>query len=85
MLGGAGCCPVVSHYGRDMGAEPLSEAEQDNLVVELAVNIETFTEEEFEERYNQLDNLHKAQVNADVREFADNAVGDEHWDSDETG
>ena len=68
-----------------MSAEPLSEAEQDNLVVELAVNVETYSEVEFEDRYNQLDTEHKAQVNADVREFADNAVGDEHWDSDETG
>jgi len=66
--------------GRD--EEPLSEDEQDAIVAELAVNGETLSEEEFERLYRQLDVGHQIQVNDNAREFADNAVGDEHWDSD---
>ncbi len=60
----------------------LSKDEQDQIVVDLAVGIETLSEEEFEELYNQLDVDHQMEVDQDIREFADNAVGDEHWDSD---
>ena len=62
--------------------EPLSDHEQDEIVTELAVNVETLSEEEFDHLYRQLDIDHQLQVNENVREFADNAVGDEHWDSD---
>ncbi|MEV7011980.1 hypothetical protein [Streptosporangium sp. NPDC051022] len=65
-----------------MSKEPLSEDEQDAIVTELAVNVETLSEEEFEHLYRQLDIDHRIQVNDNVREFANNAVGDEHWDSD---
>ena len=60
----------------------LSKRDQDQIVVQLAVNIETLSEEEFDELYDQLDVDHQMEVDADVRQFADNAVGDEHWDSD---
>lgn len=60
----------------------LSKDEQDQIVVDLAVGIETLSEEEFEDLYNQLDVDHQMEVDQDVREFADSAVGDEHWDSD---
>lgn len=64
-----------------MGGD-LSKDQQDAIVIDLAVGIETMDEAEFEELYNQLDADHQMQVNDDVRSFADNAVGDEHWDSD---
>lgn len=60
----------------------LSKDEQDQIVVDLAVGIETLSEEEFDDLYQQLDVDHKMDVDQDIREFADNAVGDEHWDSD---
>lgn len=60
----------------------LSKDEQDQIVVDLAVDIETLSEEEFDDLYQQLDVDHRMEVDQDIREFADNAVGDEHWDSD---
>ncbi len=60
----------------------LSAREQNEIVNTLAAEIETLTEEEFDALYEQLDGSHQAEVNANVREFADDAVGDEHWDSD---
>lgn len=62
-----------------MNTEPLSEDEQDAIVTELAVNITDLSEEEFEHLYRQLDVAHQIRVDINVREFADNAVGDEHW------
>lgn len=60
----------------------LSKDEQDQIVVDLAVGVETLSEEEFDDLYQQLDVDHRMEVDQDIREFADNAVGDEHWDSD---
>ncbi|WP_164492617.1 hypothetical protein [Streptomyces sp. CNQ-509] len=60
----------------------MSEDQQDAIVMELAVNVETLSEEEFEHLYRQLGSDHQSQVNDNVREFAANAIGDEHWDSD---
>lgn len=63
-------------------AQPLSQDEQDDIVGRLGVGVETMDEDEFDALYDQLDADHQAQVDVSVREFADNAVGDEHWDSD---
>ena len=60
----------------------LSKAEQDNIVVDLAVRVETLTEDEFDDLFDQLDAEHQMEVRQNIREFADNAVGSEHWDSD---
>jgi hypothetical protein len=46
--------------------EGLSKDQQDQLVVDLAVNIETMDEEEFEKLYGQLDAEHQAQVRDDI-------------------
>lgn len=59
----------------------LSKAEQDQMVVDLDPN--TMDEEEYAEIYDQLDVDHQLQADQDVREFADNAIGSETWDSDE--
>ncbi len=61
----------------------LSNDEQDGIVAELGEGIETLSEEEFEALYDQLDVEHQMEVRESIREFADNAVGSEHWDSDE--
>lgn len=66
-----------------MSTEPLSEEEQDAIVTELAVNVAALSEEEFEALYRQLDTEHQLRVDDNVRQFADNAVGNEHWDSDD--
>lgn len=60
----------------------LSKNEQDQIVVTLAVDGPSMEEEEFEALYEQLDIEHQMEVDQDVRDYADNAVGDEHWDSD---
>ena len=56
--------------------------EQENLVVELACNIESMDEEEYEEKYNSLAPEYQRQVDANALEFADNAVGSSSWRSD---
>lgn len=58
----------------------LSEDEQDQIVVTLAVDIETLSEEEFTQLYDQLDADHQMEVSDNIRDFADNAVGSPHWD-----
>lgn len=45
--------------------------------------METMDENDFETLYNQLDADYQLNVDRAIREFADFAVGSEHWDSDE--
>ena len=52
-------------------------------VMDLISNMETMDSDEFMERYEQLDANDKIIVDAAIREFAANAIGDEHWDSDD--
>jgi hypothetical protein len=63
-------------------AESPEWVEQEETVVALISGMETMDEEEFEDLYNQLDDEHKMEVYEAIQEFAANAVGDEHWDSD---
>ena len=65
-----------------MSKRKMTKAEQDGIVAELGEEVETLSEEEFDGLYNELDVEHQMQVDESVRSFADNAVGDEHWDSD---
>ena len=46
-------------------------------------HLEELDEEEFDRIYNQLNIYDQDEVDDAVREFADQAIGDEHWDSDE--
>ncbi|WP_391204431.1 hypothetical protein [Psychrobacillus sp. L4] len=68
-----------------MTSSGLSQYKQAKIVEKLTSNLdETDIEADFdEESYNQLDDAHKIQVDDAIREFADDAVGSEHWDSDE--
>ncbi|MDN3310633.1 hypothetical protein QWJ90_06795 [Microbacterium oryzae] len=61
----------------------LNKMQQDGIVVELLTEMGSLDEDEFDELYEQLDAEHQAEVDQGVREFADNAVGSEHWDSDD--
>lgn len=61
----------------------LSWEDQDQIVNELCTGIESLEESEFDRLYDQLDIYHKGEVDDAVRRFADNAVGDTHWDSDD--
>ena len=49
----------------------------------LINNLEELDEEEFDQIYNKLDVYDRYEVDDAIREFADQAIGDEHWDSDE--
>jgi hypothetical protein len=49
----------------------------------LMNHLEELDEEEFDRIYNQLNIYDQDEVDDAVREFADQAIGDEHWDSDE--
>ena len=60
----------------------LSSAEQDQIVNRLIVEIEMMDSDEWAQLREQLDAKHRAQVDDEAREWADDAVGDEHWDSD---
>lgn len=60
----------------------LSNTEQNEIVNQLGAGLESLSEEEFDALYAQLDSNHQVEVNQEIREFADNAVGSEHWDSD---
>ena len=52
-------------------------------VMDLITNMETMDSDEFMERYEQLDADDKIAVDDAIREFAANAIGDDHWDSDD--
>lgn len=67
-----------SDHQRDVDAA----VQQDEIVENLCGGMETLEAEEFDEFYDQLDRDHQREVDVAAREFADNAVGDEHWDSD---
>jgi hypothetical protein len=58
----------------------LSKAEQDQMVVDLDPNMD---EEEYAEIYDQLDAEHQLQADQDMRNFANNAIGSDTWDSDD--
>lgn len=49
----------------------------------LINNLEELDEEEFDKIYNKLNIYDRDEVDDAIREFADQAIGDEHWDSDE--
>lgn len=61
--------------------EDMSEAERQDIIVDQ-VNFETIGTDELEAVFQQLDADHQAMLNEKIRKFADDAVGDEHWDSD---
>lgn len=63
----------------------LSQKEQNKIVEKLISQLDELDigEEIDQELYNQLDVLHQMQVDDAIREFADAAIGDEHWDSDD--
>ncbi|MCA1223565.1 hypothetical protein [Streptomyces sp. 8L] len=63
-----------------MSKPELSLDEQNTIVGELMANVDTFEEEEFDELYDQLDADHQREVDGRIREWANNAVGDDNWD-----
>lgn len=65
-----------------MSPRKLSKGAQEDIVQQLEVGMETLEEEEFNELFEQLDDHHKMKVRDSMREFADDAIGTSHWDSD---
>ena len=72
-------------YGVMVGEEDLFERDSDQyeILMELRENMETMDSEEFEDKFESLDAEFQSALSDDIRDFADNAIGDEHWDSDE--
>ena len=64
--------------------DELSSDEQDELVLDIATRLDGgLDDDELDNAFEKLDAAHRAELGQAVREYADNAVGDEHWDSDE--
>ena len=65
--------------------ENFDEMSQEEIVVELCTNIDTseYTDDEWDEMYDKLDDEHRAEVDDSLREFANGAVGDDHWNDDD--
>jgi len=57
----------------------LSKAEQDDIVVTLAVDVETLDSDEYDDLFEQLDDDHKSQAQDNLAQWADDAVGDTDW------
>ena len=73
--------------GEEVEVSPrLSQDEQDEIVQRIDMACHEQSDEDYDELcekyYDQLDIEHQAQVDDNVREFADGAVGTSHWDSD---
>ena len=49
----------------------------------LINEMETMDSDEWQEKYNELDWEHQMKVDDAVEGFANGAIGDEHWDSDD--
>lgn len=54
----------------------------EETVMELITGMETMDSDEFFEKYNELDDDDRIAVDDALRDFAANAIGDDHWDSD---
>ena len=61
----------------------LTQVQQAQLVIEITTSLDSMDYEEIEPLLEDLDVEHQLQVSDAIREFADNAVGSEHWDSDD--
>lgn len=68
-----------------MYRDKLTQKDQAEIVKKLTSRLrEMGVEEEFDEDlYSQLDERHKIQVDEAITEFANGAIGSDHWDSDE--
>lgn len=64
-------------------SSPFDMWDEDEIVVELIGNMETMDTDVFEKLYGRLDVDHQIEVDESIREFANNAVGCDYWDSDE--
>ncbi|MES1170197.1 MAG: hypothetical protein ABUL47_05870 [Leifsonia sp.] len=67
-----------------MTDEGLSDDEQTEIVNDIASRLDGgLDDDELDDAFEKLDAAHSAELSAAVRDYADNAVGDENWDSDE--
>ena len=51
-------------------------------VLDLITNMETMESDEFEEKFSSLDEDDQLSVREAMCDFAANAIGDDHWESD---
>lgn len=64
-------------------SDPLSSDEQDEIVTDIVSRFDSLGDDELDEAFEKLDAEHSAELSSEVRNYADNAVGDPNWDSDE--
>lgn len=60
----------------------LSDGEQQEIVIELTENPAALDEDEWQEKYDQLDADHQAEVDDSISDYADDAVGESGWERD---
>lgn len=63
--------------------EDLSPEEQDEVVNDIVSRFGGLDDEELDGAFEKLDAKHAADLSQEVRDYADNAIGDPNWDSDE--
>ena len=61
----------------------MSYDRQGYITRRLINEIETMDPDEWEEKYNELDWEHQMKVDDARERFANRAIGDDHWDSDD--
>lgn len=63
---------------------PSSDA-QDEIVNDMATRLGALDDGEIDEALEKLDAEHALELRAALRDYANSAIGDDHWDSDEQG
>ena len=66
-----------------MSTNGLSGDEQDELVNDIVSQLDSLDDEGLDSAFEKLDAESTVALGQAVREYADNAVGDPNWDSDE--
>jgi hypothetical protein len=61
----------------------LSDDEQNEIVNDIVSRFGGLDDDELDEAREKLDDAHRIELDSEVRDYADNAVGDPNWDSDD--
>jgi hypothetical protein len=60
----------------------LSDDDQNEIVNDIVSRFGGLDDDELDEAREKLDDAHRSELDNEVRDYADNAVGDPNWDSD---
>jgi len=61
----------------------LSDDEQNEIVNDIVSRFGGLDDDELDEAREKLDDAHRSELDGEVRDYSDNAVGDPNWDSDD--